>query len=153
MSHDADSQPRNLGWRTLVTQLDQLLETTPHDQMDWINALLDFRFALKEGHSPRKLAERYCELRRTGEKHHYLDLFRMRRFLSRMIELVITPGRGYAGCSIMTDLRAPTVEKMEEDALALYIEDRPEWAPLAGCFRVTWKWRSTETTVDSELVI
>ncbi len=150
MYHGADHQPRNLGWQTLVSQLDQLLEASTPEQPEWVNALLDFRFALMEGVSPRKLAESYCELRRAGEKHHYLDLFRMRRFLSRMIELVITPGRGYQGCSVMTDLRASTVVKMEQDALALYVEDHPEWSALTPYFRVTWKWKPSETMVGQD---
>ncbi len=150
MSHEADHQPRNLGWQTLVSQLDQLLEGSNPEQTDWVNALLDFRFALMEGQSPRKLAESYCELRRAGEKHYYLDLFRMRRYLSRMVELIITPGRGYQGCSVMTDLRASSVAKMEQDALALYVEDHPEWSGLAPYFRVTWKWKPSETSVEQD---
>jgi hypothetical protein len=150
MQHDGNPLPRNLGWQTLVSQVDQLLEASAPEQSDWINALLDFRFALMEGVSPRKLAASYCELRRTGEKHHYLDLFRMRRYLSRMIELVITAGRGYQQTSVMTDLRASTVAKMEQDAIALYVEDYPEWKALTPFFRITWKWKPAETAVEQD---
>ena len=140
ISH-ASSRTRNTCRQPIYTNgleiVDELLSTPGAVTGDEMDLLLDFRSLLRSRHDAEATLRCFCDLRRRLESHHYLALYRLRRWLESEMAVEVRP------CPLAPSALRPLhldlfcVEAVRRACLcAALLDGVPLLAPrLSFCFR------------------
>lgn len=132
------------GPREDTAELDGLLAAMGPADGEAVDLALDLRFAYQRGHDAASCVELAFRLRRALGDRHYLDFYRVRTWLSRV--LVVEMGTRVTGLRMRFPLPLPTdgPEALETACLRRWTETHPGRPPHLARIRLAFASRQAD---------